>query len=90
SKKGGEFMVKDFPMACIDIDKCSKCSTCITQCPCKAIDINENRIKIIEELCEGCGSCVASCPSNAIELEGFTKEQIITEINGILSSLEEG
>ncbi|MCX8069645.1 MAG: 4Fe-4S dicluster domain-containing protein, partial [Thermodesulfovibrionales bacterium] len=44
SKKGGEFIVKDFPIACIDIDKCSKCSTCITQCPCKAIDINENRI----------------------------------------------
>lgn len=90
STKGGEYLVKDFPIAHINEQKCSKCSTCISLCPFKSIDIKDNKIKIIEELCEGCGCCVASCPSNAIDLEGFTKEQIINEINGILRCLEEG
>ncbi len=72
-------------IAKIDYNKCSRCGICIKQCPYKAIELDIDKIKIIETICEGCGICVASCPSKAIELEGFTNEQIIAEIEGILN-----
>jgi heterodisulfide reductase subunit A len=59
----------------------------LLQCPYKAIEFNINEIKIIDSICEGCGTCVPSCPSKAIELNGFTYDQIVSEMKGILSSL---
>jgi dihydropyrimidine dehydrogenase (NAD+) subunit PreA len=50
----------------IDYGKCTACKTCIPFCSYEAININQGKLKIIEELCEGCGSCVSICPSDAM------------------------
>lgn len=44
---------------------------------------------MMEILCEGCGTCVASCPSNAIGLNGYSDEEILSEIYGILNATKE-
>ncbi|MCX8034306.1 MAG: 4Fe-4S binding protein [Thermodesulfovibrio sp.] len=84
SELHGGLITKLPTIAKIDYNKCTGCGICVLQCPYRAIDIEMKKIKLTENLCEGCGICVASCPAKAIELEGFTFEQIISEIEGIL------
>lgn len=84
-----EKIIKAPFIAKIDYNKCSSCGICLSQCPYKAIETERGKLKIIEILCEGCGTCVASCPSNAIELDGYSDEEILSEIYGILNATEE-
>jgi len=35
-------------------------------------------------LCQGCGTCVAACPAGAISGTGFSSEQILSQIEGLL------
>jgi heterodisulfide reductase subunit A len=35
-------------------------------------------------LCQGCGTCVAACPAGAISGTGFSNEQILSQIDGLL------
>ena len=39
-------------------------------------------------LCQGCGTCVAACPAGAITGTGFSNEQIMAQIEGLLHALE--
>jgi heterodisulfide reductase subunit A len=44
-------------------------------------------VKVVAEVnggvCQGCGTCQATCPSKSVELQGFTDEQIYSEINAL-------
>lgn len=53
----------------IDEEKCRKCKICINQFSCPAIYIEDEKIKINENLCDGCGVCSQLCPFNAIEVK---------------------
>jgi heterodisulfide reductase subunit A len=74
--------------ACIEVDKCGSCHTCEGLCPYGAIsmvELNNKKVAQINEvLCKGCGACVAACPAGAATQKGFTNEQILAEIEGIL------
>ena len=35
-------------------------------------------------LCQGCGTCVAACPAGAISGTGFSNEQILAQIEGLM------
>ena len=35
-------------------------------------------------LCQGCGTCIAACPSQAITGTGFSNEQILAQLEGLL------
>ncbi len=69
---------------------CVHCRACICACPYKAItdleikDKTGKTVNIVAEvnegLCQGCGTCAAVCRSNSIELDGYTDEQIFSEI----------
>jgi len=60
---------------------CSGCEVCITVCPYKAINKNEeDEIVITQVLCKGCGTCVSTCCNHALIMRHFTDEQILSEI----------
>ncbi len=75
--------------AYIDPHSCSGCHTCVHLCPYSAIapcDFAGRAISEVNEvLCKGCGTCVAACPSSVAEQNGFTGEQLMAEIEGILA-----
>jgi heterodisulfide reductase subunit A len=78
--------------ASVDQAKCSGCKICNGLCPFNAIAfIEDDKVSDINPaLCQGCGTCVAACPAGAISGTGFSNEQIIAQIDGLLfRNLEE-
>jgi heterodisulfide reductase subunit A2 len=72
--------------ATVDQEKCSGCRICNGLCPFNAITFIEDRMvtEINPALCQGCGTCVAACPAGAISGTGFSDEQIMAQIDGLL------
>ena len=72
--------------ASVDEAKCSGCRICNDLCPFNAITFAEDRAvtEINAALCQGCGTCVAACPAGAISGTGFSDEQILSQIDGLL------
>jgi heterodisulfide reductase subunit A len=81
----GEIALEPF-RATVDQDKCSGCRICNDLCPFNAILFHEDRMvtEINPALCQGCGTCVAACPAGAISGTGFSDEQILAQIEGLL------
>jgi heterodisulfide reductase subunit A len=71
----------------IDAARCSGCRICNSLCPYIAIGWDaERRVSSVNQaLCKGCGTCVAACPAGAITGTGFTDEQILAELEGLLT-----
>jgi len=77
-------------VARVNETSCVHCRACVGACPYGAIDDREitdrkgNVLRVVAEvnpgLCQGCGTCVAVCRSNSIDLDGFTDEQIYSQI----------
>jgi len=72
--------------ASINSDKCSGCRICNDLCPFNAILFHEDTMvsEVNPALCQGCGTCVAACPAGAISGTGFSNEQILSQIEGLL------
>jgi len=72
--------------ASVNPDQCSGCRICNNLCPFNAITFIEDRMvtEINPALCQGCGTCVAACPAGAISGTGFSNEQILRQIDGLL------
>ncbi len=74
---------------------CVGCFLCQTACPYQAIereeikDRNGRLIKTVAKvnpgLCQGCGTCVAFCRSKSIDLQGYSNEQMYTEVMALLN-----
>jgi heterodisulfide reductase subunit A len=81
----GEVLI-DPIQASVNENLCGGCKTCLGLCPFGAISFDEeHEVAVINDtLCKGCGTCVAACPAAAISGAGFTDEQILAELAGIL------
>jgi NAD-dependent dihydropyrimidine dehydrogenase PreA subunit len=54
----------------INKEKCNGCGACIPNCPEGAIQIIDNKARLISDLfCDGLGACIGHCPENAIAIE---------------------
>jgi heterodisulfide reductase subunit A len=72
--------------ATVNQDMCSGCRICNNLCPFNAILFHEDKMvsEVNPALCQGCGTCVAACPAGAISGTGFSNEQILSQIDGLL------
>jgi len=53
----------------IDEEKCNGCGLCIPNCPEGALQIIDNKARLISDLfCDGLGACVGHCPQDAIKV----------------------
>ena len=68
-------------------EQCSGCRICNNMCPFNAIAFHEDSMisEINPALCQGCGTCVAACPAGAITGTGFSNEQVLAQIEGLLA-----
>ncbi len=80
----GEVMISP-TVAEVDRALCVGCGECILACPYTAIARVEGKAQVNPALCHGCGTCVATCPSGAITALHFTDEEIVAQIDGLLS-----
>jgi len=73
--------------AVVNEDLCCGCQTCIQVCPYSAVKYDdEKKVSVVNEvLCKGCGTCGSSCPTGAIRSRHFTDQQILSQIEGLLS-----
>jgi len=71
------------------------CFLCVTACPYQAIEKEEikNRngevikslARVSPGLCQGCGTCVAFCRTKSIDIQGYTHEQMYSEVMALLN-----
>ncbi len=60
----------------IDEDKCNGCGDCIPNCPEGALQIIDDKARIISDLfCDGLGACIGECPEEAISVEEREAEE---------------
>jgi heterodisulfide reductase subunit A len=72
--------------ATVQEEYCSGCKVCQGLCPYGAVEfLDERKVSHVNDaLCKGCGTCVAACPSAAMTGQGFTDDQILAELEGLL------
>lgn len=86
----GKIQQKEIAMepirASINQEMCSGCRICNSMCPFNAIQFlpDQQVSEVNAALCQGCGTCVAACPIGAIYGTGFSNEQILAQIDGLL------
>jgi heterodisulfide reductase subunit A len=73
--------------ASVDEARCSGCRICNDLCPYNAISFDPDaRVSAVNAaLCQGCGTCVAACPAGAMRGTGFSDEQVMAQIEGLLA-----
>ena len=70
----------------IDEEKCDGCGVCIPDCPEGALQIIDNKARLISDLfCDGLGACLNSCPQDAIkvaerEAEPYDEKKVMENI----------
>jgi heterodisulfide reductase subunit A len=80
-------------VAKVNDKNCVACFYCKKVCPYGAVEEKEirdrqgNLVKVVAYVnpgvCGGCGTCQATCPSKSVELDGYTDEQIMAQIEAL-------
>ena len=72
--------------ATVNAEACSGCRVCNEMCPYNAISFDAVLAvsSVNPALCQGCGTCISACPAGAITGTGFSNEQIVAQLNGLL------
>lgn len=75
---------------------CTGCFLCEEVCPYHAIEREEikdrngnlikNAAKVNAGLCQGCGTCVAMCRNKSIDLQGFSNQQMLSEVMALINN----
>jgi heterodisulfide reductase subunit A len=73
--------------AVVDPELCAACGMCVDVCPygAPALDLMWGTSRVNAVLCKGCGACAVTCPSKAIRLQHFTAEQIMAQVDALVS-----
>ena len=87
-----DILTIDAIVALVNEDHCRGCGFCVEVCPYGAIELVTKDMagrevlvaSVNEALCKGCGSCAAACLSGAMQQRGFTDEQLLDAIDGMV------
>ena len=70
----------------IDENKCNGCALCIPNCPEGAIQVIDQKARLISDLfCDGLGACIGHCPQGAITIE--EREAIAYDEDKVISNI---
>ena len=73
----------------VNEERCSGCGICALLCPYNAIELEARDGKRVAHTivaqCKGCGTCGAACPAGAITMNHFKDEQILAQIEALLT-----
>jgi NAD-dependent dihydropyrimidine dehydrogenase PreA subunit len=70
----------------IDEKKCNGCGLCIPNCPEGAIQIIDQKARLISDLfCDGLGACIGHCPQGAISIE--EREAVAYDEKKVMSNI---
>lgn len=80
-----DFILAEGKTAYVTKDRCMACGLCETNCPFSAITVDtaEGCAVVNTVLCKGCGVCTASCRMSAVDLNGFSNEEVLSQIEAI-------
>ena len=83
-----DMLESDPAIAQVNTNTCVGCFKCLKTCPFGAIVEDTLRsgkkvAKVIETVCAGCGVCTATCPCGSIQLQHFTDNQLLSEVNAL-------
>jgi heterodisulfide reductase subunit A len=79
-----------------NLDYCDGCALCLDVCPYNAITLVERPaedeggvvskyITVNKVQCKGCGLCQGTCPKRGVAVQGFTMDQISSQIKAALA-----
>jgi len=78
-----------------NLDYCDGCALCLDVCPYHAITLIEEKrgedgavskyISVNKAQCKGCGLCQGTCPKRGVAVQGFTMDQITSQIEAALA-----
>jgi heterodisulfide reductase subunit A len=73
------------PVPTIESEVCASlhCSLCVATCPYGALYVEDEEMKVNEELCMGCGICSVTCPSGASSLDAWENAAIMAEVEAL-------
>ena len=83
-----DMLEADPQVARVNQSRCIGCAKCVGVCPFQAIRLTEDRwgnpkAEVVETMCQGCGVCNVACLDKAIQLDHFTDDQILAEVNAL-------
>jgi len=80
-----DFILSEGKTAYVDRERCMACGLCEINCPFGAVAVDplEACAVVNAVLCKGCGVCTASCRMNAIDLNGFSNEEVLSQLQAL-------
>jgi heterodisulfide reductase subunit A len=88
----GHVMVEPI-VSSVDPVKCFGCGICEYLCPYGSIKVvateSGEKARTVSASCKGCGICASKCPRQAIAMGGFTREQILSQIQAFAAEEKE-
>lgn len=64
----------------------AQCSKCVDVCPTKAVYIEDDKVRLLEENCVRCAACVGNCPTGSFKIDGLDPQKVILN----LGKMEDG
>jgi heterodisulfide reductase subunit A len=87
-----DIVVASGSVCAVDEKKCMGCGACVAVCTYGALELRDTKqgkkVTVNPVLCKGDGLCNAKCPTGAISLKHYTDEEVLSEIDAMVSEEE--
>ena len=81
-----DYIMAEGKTAYVNKERCMACGLCENNCPFGAVQVDPKEVCAVVNtvICKGCGVCTASCRMNAIDLNGFTNEEVLSQLQVVV------